>query len=664
MKRSIGIDRLFQDSRIGYLALLIAVAAGTYARFWNLGFAAVALDEFHSVLAVEFILESGLPRFESGGFYTRGLLLNYVVAGLSALSGLEPLLVFRWVTACASTATLYGIFLLGQTLFGRGVGLATTLLMALSLLDIDSARYARMYAPFHAIAVFYFYHLAVSMKDDESPRFGWLLGLSALAVLVSKAAALLAVANLLALFLAPRARLGLPALGTVAVLAFNLIMQAIPWRAIGAEPRLAADHVPLANVGDAPTLGPLILPPGGLTALVVLAVLTALACVALFWYSRRNSKLTRRQTLACAILALSIASLASGWLLLGVASAVAAWCMFPEFAWRDHMKPAAVALAVAAVGVGLSVTKVVLQAGTSSIRSLAKELLNSSLGYPEVLDAVILPWIRQLPITSTVLAVGLALLVIFGSVRYRRGEHETGPALLMVSVLVIVVLTLASLWTPYRQIRYTQFLYPLGLTLSLGGMSLTLKFIGLTRSRLAISFSAIFGLLVAASDDLSFNYLSHVGTYETTYRLQPGLGMLRARSDYLSPAEFLARTEPTDTVITTVRQIAFHSDRIDAVLMLTTDRRYDISTASRGTRELWTHLPMINSTDGGIERLCEGGTVNGYVVYPGSSYRFMSSADDFVHALPGDVVFESDDRRIRIKRVVASSLGPLCAAER
>ena len=75
------------------LALLLAavmigaVLAGLFARWHDLALRPLAVDEYYTVRSVEFVLERGVPEFPSGGLYTRGLPLQYLLAASTKIFG-------------------------------------------------------------------------------------------------------------------------------------------------------------------------------------------------------------------------------------------------------------------------------------------------------------------------------------------------------------------------------------------------------------------------------------------------------------------------------------------------------------------------------------------------------------------------------------------------
>ena len=60
---------------------------GLWARFAGLGDRPLAVDEYYFLVSIESILTDGLPELPGGGYYVRGILIQYLTAGAIAASG-------------------------------------------------------------------------------------------------------------------------------------------------------------------------------------------------------------------------------------------------------------------------------------------------------------------------------------------------------------------------------------------------------------------------------------------------------------------------------------------------------------------------------------------------------------------------------------------------
>src|ERR687895_2306537 len=91
----------------------LALAVGIYFRLKGLGKSPLAIDEYYIASSVRNIFEHGLPQFDCGGYYTRGLLLQYLVAPLFKY-GSNDELYFRLIIVISNILTIPAIYLLAK----------------------------------------------------------------------------------------------------------------------------------------------------------------------------------------------------------------------------------------------------------------------------------------------------------------------------------------------------------------------------------------------------------------------------------------------------------------------------------------------------------------------------------------------------------------------
>ena len=116
------------------LLLGLALIFGLYGRFVGLGLWPYGDDEFYMGRSIDHVLRTGLPRFPCGGFYTRGLSFQYLVA-LVRLGGFAPEFSGRLVSAVCSLIGLPAAYLIGRRIHGRALGLMVVILLLASVWD-------------------------------------------------------------------------------------------------------------------------------------------------------------------------------------------------------------------------------------------------------------------------------------------------------------------------------------------------------------------------------------------------------------------------------------------------------------------------------------------------------------------------------------------------
>jgi len=183
-----------------YLSLLTATAviAGVFFRFWDLGGAPLAVDEYFLGTSTLNIAARGLPEYDCGGYYTRGLLLQYLALPLLKFGASLEFAVRFW-PAVASILSIFAVWRIAEMAGGRRTALVAVFLTSLSLWEVEFARFGRMYAPFQAAFLWYIYFQIQHLVKARDPARWWYLCISAVTILIYEGAALLIVFNFLAL---------------------------------------------------------------------------------------------------------------------------------------------------------------------------------------------------------------------------------------------------------------------------------------------------------------------------------------------------------------------------------------------------------------------------------------------------------------------------------
>src|ERR1700722_1487776 len=177
-----------------------ALVAGIYGRFKGIGAAPLGVDEFYISRSIDFVMRTGLPHFPCGGYYTRGVLYQYVVALVRWWGGSAEF-AGRSVAAIASLLVLPAAYLLGRRIHGRTVGVLVVIVLAVSIWEIEMARFGRMYAPFQAVFAWYLVFFLRYTLDRNRRALGAMVALSVLGVLTWEGGVFIGLVNLLPPFI-------------------------------------------------------------------------------------------------------------------------------------------------------------------------------------------------------------------------------------------------------------------------------------------------------------------------------------------------------------------------------------------------------------------------------------------------------------------------------
>lgn len=589
--------------RVFFAFVTAAVVVGVIVRFKGLGKWPFGVDEYYFGQSVQNVLRFGIPAFECGGYYMRGVALQYMAAGLQLL-GLSAELAPRAIAAVSSLLALPAVFLLGRRLHGTTVGLLVVALLALSVWEIEMGRFGRFYAPFQAVFLWYLVCFLRYTVDRQRQGLWGMVVLSILAMFVWDGGLLLAVANLLPPFLNhERARLTgsqwryLAA--TMGLLLALYWLHTLDFRQVldGRPPGI--DEVMAAARTDAPAEPKQLFstitrhPPLLLIGLVPLA----LACWALRWMLRLRD---RWLTAIGLIVALGAAILHQFLVVIAVLGLLLLTRMLD---WRElfdrRALPFLAAIAVAAVfwlAFGLA-TASWRHGVTMSSSGVLVGLAYQFLGFPDVLDMVARPWGQAIPI----LALSILILLMVAASRAIFSERVTSPAeraLLVVTLVMLLLVGVAN--APRLETRYSFFLYPVLLLIAVTVLFRAVELLARRSSAAPLLATVVVASWFALAEDFQPRHLMNIDSAEINFRqgMKPRVAShYYGRSDIRATAEWLAaHANPhVDLLISGpgIARLDFYYPNLDFVYVDPSDQRLRAWSCQRGTVERWSNLPLV-----------------------------------------------------------------------
>ena len=159
------------------------IIIATYLRFSGLGKWDLAGDEYYFTKSILSIADNGFPNFPNGGYYMRGILLQYLIAPLTLFLDNTEFAV-RLVPAISNIFTIPAIYLISKKLGGDKVAVLATFLFCFSLWEIEFARFARMYSPFQFVFMWQIYFLLKYLLENNTRDLKIVLGLAFVSIFI------------------------------------------------------------------------------------------------------------------------------------------------------------------------------------------------------------------------------------------------------------------------------------------------------------------------------------------------------------------------------------------------------------------------------------------------------------------------------------------------
>jgi hypothetical protein len=665
--------------RLAWAVLIVAVVVGTFARVNALGLPPLSVDEYYFLVSVESIIATGVPEPPGGGYYVRGLPIQYLTAGSVVLFG-GPELGLRIPMILLGLGSALIAYLFGRCIHSRELGLALAVVLLVSSWCIEFSRFGRMYAGFQFFTLLFLLSLCRLMAGKVTGLGRYLPHLwVALAVPTHLLGMMLA--PLLALPVAVAGavkRLGgrrgvVSYVGLTGVLAAALFAYyRFPFRTMGVVDRFPPGSGPGVDLAEWP--GFLLLPTFPFWALSdsdLINFLAALAAMVLAAGALQLGRLRARTPslgLTLATMALVAAALHQLLLVAALGVVLLARC-------RVHRDPRASRSAIAVLGLAIVVSvgwlahATWLTYGAGSREWLAGAgatvfrygISSTFFGWPRFYEPVILPWYREMPVLAGFLLFGLLYQVV---TRLGRplAELARSPAMMLFYILVLFG-TLDSL---YHRTRYTFFVYPLALAVLFITVYDLVRVLGNrtsvswlrkhTGACAVVAFLAIF----AVAEDFNPRHLVRGASPEVIFRtgrFEPREATWYSRTDFRTAGRFVSAAAPMDAAVIAINvpPASYYIDRSHAVYIRRGDDRFRNVARRQGTLDYWSGQRLM-STPGELAEYTRDASEVWMVRRAGEDHPVVDLSDAF--AARGHVIsrmYLSIDERLEVLRVGPAS---------
>jgi hypothetical protein len=662
---------------ICYVLMGLALAAGTYFRLKGLAKSPFAIDEYYIASSVRNILEHGLPQFNCGGYYPRGLLLQYLAAPLFKY-GSNDELYFRLITVVFNLLTIPALYLLGKRIAGRAVACFVVVLFSVSIWEIEMARFARMYAPFQMLFAWYLYFLYKALIFTDATARKWMYWISLISIFVSEEAIFLVMLNFIP-FIVNVKGIRLPEyITTILILIIAYVFITTDWRFLGAQDYIPTDLPPSADspiLTRRPGIGPIELPVLLITTLIsnppwmLGFILPAASSFAAIWhlYFRAKSEETSEITvLQASIISLFIIlSLINqfGLLIELVIIVIVMNYLFLSFSLsaikaRSLIWPAVAISATFCFWLSYTIFsekwRVLLDTWVlfdAEDNVHLRQVLTVLFGYPDVLLKILRPWAGAMPMTSVV--IGILALYGFSVALVKRSMDSEGY-LFLIGILVVLSMMLAVLGQQYFAIRYSFFMYPV-----------VLLVIIISLNRLAQSFyksvkyhnvylAALVAFFMLVWEDFQIDHLWNIDSDRILYRLQYnswGKGQYYNRYDFRSPALLVNEgLKAGDIVVSITYGVPYYLRQLDYFYRNHQSEWIKAIMACNGTKDLWTNANLIYKPEK-LLTLLNNAKSTTWVIMQTSSKINKSELDEIRKIFASYRVFQTVDGTIEVYRI-------------
>lgn len=595
--RKIFEERSFRLSEITAVLLISIVALILRAR--GLSEWPLATDEYYILKSVENILEKGLPAFETGGYYVRGILYQYLVS-IPILMGFDHVWALRAVSLLFNLLAIPAVYLLAKAAIGRIGGLTSILIFSISIWEIEFSRFGRMYAPFQSVFLWYLFFLYRACISYDTVSYRIACFLSGIGLLLWEGGLLLFVINFLPLVYQKDYDRKIWSLALISYffIAYIYFSNSFSPPDSANLPREVIGNRAVSSKYYQPVILAFFLWESA-TWIVILSILLLSGSYTLFkfmkWiYDQNNDVFPLAISLVAFLSAVVNQFLITISLLFSLFS-------IGFIKVRDiHNKqvyPFIFSLAAFLVLWVLYTTSTdawLSAFSSSSEINKTQKILVALFKYPNIFDTFIFPWFYAMPVytmvTFSVIAFGAMITLV------KDRTCQINYFMMILLTIMILSLLIGIRKTTYVETRYTFFLFPLMIILLISSIYVIYEL--LFKKKLYLFMPAVLSIIVYVSmDDFSLRHILSVDERDINYRINyddKRAAHYYPRYDYRTPAEYInSNRSDGDIVIILDSPFEYYLDHLDYVYVDSEHTEFRARSRASGTIEKWTNANLL-----------------------------------------------------------------------
>jgi len=611
-----------------YLVLFISIVVGIIIRLQGLGKWPLAVDEYYIVKSSENILKYGLPQWDAGGHYMRGLPQQYLTAFLLIL-GLKAEFASRIIPLLSNLLAIPGLYLLGKKISGKTLAAALVFIFTFSVWEVEFARFARMYTMFQAIFIWYLYFLYKFIFEDDSKALKWLWTLSFFSIFVYEASIFLVLLNFMPLFWERKSQSfnlfsienykshSIKFITCIFIFIFAYAFLTFNFRTLFQHNLLPPDVIEyyksLKSTGIIRI--PLLLIKTTYANPLWLLLTSVLLLVNLFiFYKIFSLRKSIPMLTACGLLlifsflnllglfiVLTVIFLMLGWLelddlkIMGKKTEGGGWPFFPSKVIRFLILAASINIIFWVIFALKTETwhQFYPHQNISGIILGLKLIFKNSLNYPYLYETYVL-FRDTIPLATAIYLFLIGILFLYVLRNYY--DNDNRKIKFLIFLLMFLVLTQNILKLTYFDTRHFFFLYPLILLLSILSIERISNFIR-QKSIGKVVFSLAFIPILIGSEDFEIKHFLSIDSKETNFRMNfsfPLTVHYYPRWDVETPSKIVNKESSSDDIIiTNEHSVDYYLKRLDYIFKDFNGSDFKGESVLNGRKERWTDAKLI-----------------------------------------------------------------------
>jgi hypothetical protein len=600
------------SSKTAFYVLSVMTLVALWMRSSGLGHRPFAEDEYYFITSVHNLLEYGLPRFPDGGYYVRGIILQYITA-LSILLFGENQFAYRLPSMLFSIGTLPMAYLLGRQFLKRSWCIVLVAILVLSCWVIEFSRFARMYSALQFFSVCFFWSLYRYAFDDESINRYIAVAFALAAILTHQ----------LGIFIALLLFLPLPALYdknfseifrkqyiyiaiSILTLAIGYLQIKINFRLIGVSDSLPQDYIYSTSKSlHWSSFGTSVF--GEFWFFSIGAFIAAIIAIFYIIFAVRNrSNLDAQEQLLGGLLAIAVCS--AVFHQFAISALIVIIILLRDFRLLVKRPHVYLLVSLTAVVIFWFILLFFNQAWIDSvgsgniIKSYLRSIRLAFFMFPDLYRPIILAFADNIPILGFLLG-----LSIVGQLFFIRKLSFVSIVMNPVIPIVIILLIIGFKQPLYVRTRYVYFLYPMALCVALLSANQIKENIRY-RFRLNQGISTAVAIVLCfvlffLSEDFNTYYLKNTSSDTVSYRtgrFEKYMSHWYPRIDFQLPAEFINSTASDSSRIIlafNVNTAAAYLKRDFAIYWPIDYNTFPSISRKGGTRDLWSGCRLLGTIE-------------------------------------------------------------------